>query len=1269
MTDAPNPDDRYGHLTDAQRRAVRTTGRSLLVSAAAGSGKTMVLAERCAYLVCDLEGDDRCNIDELLVVTFTDAASGEMRTRIRSAIRDRSREAPRCQHLQQQLHLLEQASISTIHSFCKTLIQRWFPQAGVDPQATVLAGDEAELLLQETLDLLLVDLYGREDDLALRFRQLVDDYGGGNDHTITQSLLNVHRFISSLPTPDQWLDEQIARIDPEIPSSLVNRIAEVQTRRLLAELQCQSEFAQSTLQTIRSCWPIAQNHVACLTEYIEHCTKWAESLRHDDPSAWETVADEIREVSFPKAASKPRGTSDEETAQYDAAKDQRERVKNLFEERLQRHFLFTADEYREGLLRVAPYVRTIVELVRELDEKYREAKDVQAAVDFNDLQRMAYNLLTVDRDPNRPSDVAKQVQRQFRHVLVDEFQDVDPLQEAILRLISRESADPPEGNLFAVGDIKQSIYRFRLAEPGLFSERAEAFDGEHPFGELIWLQHNFRSRPSIIDAVNLVFAPLMSRDFGGSQYDNRARLVAGATYPQGGDPKRTFDHPAVEMHVLEPITERTRQADAGDDDDPGADREELGGVEREAFLIARRIREWMGIEGNGERMQVAGKPAAPGEPPALRNIDYGDIVILLRSMPHKAGPIADVLRRMQIPVQVTRETGGLDSTEYRDVLSLLKLLDNRRQDIPLAAVLRSPLLGDRLNETELMRIRQHDDEVPFHAVVPRYAREGPDAELRDRLAVILTKLDRYRERIRNTPVADVLWEMLEDHDYPAYVAGLPDGARRREHLVRLHELARQFGRFHRQGLRRFLRFCDQMIERDQPMDASSATFHENAVRIMTVHTSKGLEFPVVICADMAKRFNLSDAQASILLDRRQGIALRAADADRRVLYPTLAHQLAAEMLHREDLSEELRVLYVALTRAREHLMVIARANPEQVESTRARGALDVRVPRLALESASHPLMWLLTAVGSAPRDAVQWNIDAVRRSPLFHIRVHPRAETDQWQIPPAVRPERAEDLAKVAALQPLPPDEPVAPEAEVEPLIAGIDAVYDGAELTTLTARVSVTELKRRWDASHEPDERVEGLIPDSRPVRMPAFFEEVTEPTSVRRGIATHRFLQFVDLARPCDAADLRAQLDELVAAGRLLSEDAELVMLDAAAWFFSTDQGRSLREHADRVEREVVFVSSLPADEYDPTVVPRDERDRLLLRGTVDVLIRHPDGIEILDYKTDRVDAGACHDRALGYHTQMAQYARAMAAICGRPVTRRALVFLHARQVLDLD
>lgn len=1283
MNMAPDPMDLLAHLTPGQRDAVLTVDTSLLVSAAAGSGKTTVLAERCAALVCDVPDLWRCSVDELLVVTFTEAAAEEMRRRIASAIRKRLDTRPKQRaYLQQQMYLLDSASISTIHAFCRQLIQRWFPQAGVDPQLSILAEDEAQLLRQEVLDTYFAELYGRDDELGERFQTLVDDYAGGRDAQLVPVVLRLHAFVSSLPDPQGWLAMTAQRLDEMARSAGDAVLHEVQGGRLERELTLQRAYCQQQAALIRRCWPVAQIHAETFDEQAAQLEAWLGELAGGDDAAWKSVASAVRGHAWPRK-SRPRNLDEDDKAAYESARQLVDRMKKVFRARVREAICDqTVDEYRAGLTCVLPYVRTLGQIVTEFGRRYQTAKTDQATADFNDLQRYAYDLLTGGDPGASPSDVARYLQRRYRYVLVDEFQDVDPLQVAILDAVSRERAEPAMGNMFTVGDIKQSIYRFRLAEPALFTQREQQFADPGALGRVIRLQENFRSRGEVLDAVNVIFRALMRGSFGGTDYDASAELRAGASYP-ADEQGSAFANPAIEFHVLEPITSATavvedEEENGGTDSpyapDDGGD-EELEAVEREAYLIGRRIQRWMGIEPAGELMHVVGRPESPGGEPVMRPVSYGDIVILLRSMPHKAEPMAALLRRMGIPVEVHRPTSDSNTAEINDVLSLLRVLDNQQQDIPLAAVLRSPICAERFSETELTRIRLIDRRGPFHRAVAAYVEQGDDESLGDKLRVALATLGRYRHRMQREPVARVLWAIYEETGYLAYVSGLPGGRRRRDHLLRLHEWARQFSGFARQGLRRFLRFVEQTLERGE-MPQAAAGSGGDVVRIMTVHASKGLEFPVVILADLQKRFNLSDVQGPILIDREYGLALRAVDGERRIRYPTLIQQLAADETRREDLAEELRVLYVALTRAREHLVLVGRASLNDVAAARARQVTEDASPpmlsELEMEAATSPMGWLLPVVGSLPGTAVTWHGEEEaghNRSSLFAVHVYPREQTDAWRRPEPTDTSQGDTLRRLAELEPLPTEEPFASDEAVEPIVNALSFEYPALELTTVPARVGVTELKRRWDATGDDQTRQSPSWGSGGLVARPRFIQSEEVSDAGARGSAMHRFMQLVDLARTCDERDLLEQREGLAAAGRLTAEEVQQINVADAAWFFGTELGREVRAAAERVHREVSFVAGLSPSELDDTVGPRDHQDVVLLRGIVDLLIAGDNGLGVVDYKTDRVAPKAVPQRATRYQTQMSYYAKALQAVHGKPIRRCQLVFLHARTVVDVE
>ncbi|MCH7873015.1 MAG: UvrD-helicase domain-containing protein, partial [Planctomycetes bacterium] len=657
--------------------------------------------------------------------------------------------------------------------------------------------------------------------------------------------------------------------------------------------------------------------------------------------------------------------------------------------------------------KTAPYIRTIIQLVTAFRDGYASRKRDLGVLDFADLERYAFDLLAEGGKPDTPSQAALSLHDRFRHVLVDEFQDINPIQDAIIRLASRESDPSRPSNLFVVGDVKQSIYRFRLAEPALFIERLN--DGADPATSsvAIRLQTNFRSRPPVIDAVNSVFERLMRKDFGGVAYDDDARLRAGRRVePADTDKAHRSRDPRVELHVLE-----KKWSDSSDDDDDDANSTDRGPaalsdparwtpIEREAYLIGLCIRESMA----DTALETDGHP-----------LGYGDVAVLLRARKVNAERVASILALMGIPAHADASGSLLATREIRDVLAALQLFDNAQQDIPLAAVMRSGILCEPLSVDQLLDIRCHDRAVAFHEAVRAYAHEGRDRKLRGRVRGLLDRLASYRESARRRPLAGVLWELYEKQGYLAYAGGLPGGAQRRANLLELHDLARCFGTFRRQGLRRFLGFVHLLDEGRQELPtAPSVGEAADVVRIMSIHQAKGLEFPVVFVAGLGTKFNLSDRSGRMIFERDAGIGLRAVDTDRMIEYPTVVHSRVTASIDHSTREEEMRVLYVAMTRARDKLVLVGSRN--HAEEIRAADG-GSSPSRLTVTTAVTPLDWLAPIVSGSSR---------VGPSAPFDLHVHSIEEMSGWQ--PHRHDKGADHATKraVARLGELPPDEPLA---------------------------------------------------------------------------------------------------------------------------------------------------------------------------------------------------------------------------------------------------
>ena len=1232
--------------TDAQLRGITATGHSVLVSAAAGSGKTAMLAERCAHLVC--EAAEPCDVSELLVVTFTEAAAAEMRGRIHRAIRGKIGESSPAERLRRQLDLVDQMQVSTLHGFCARVLRQHFHLVGLDPGFSVLDAEEARLLRGEVARDLFDDTYELDEDGL--FQRFVDAYGDGDDTRLVRQVIKTYELLTSLVGPAEWVERSRRRIEEAADPG-----------RPLERSELGKELVALIDQGLRTCAERCVKAVA-LVERLGGFEKYAEVLREsaqvlDD---WRRVfrdegldaLAEVAAVEFPRLPSLRNTVPNKELAKA-AVDSVRDEMKDGAWRKLLR---FTSTEWKEGLAAVAPHANVFLLLVEQFGRRYRQAKDAIRAVDFSDLERFTLDVL---RNPKykrlTPTWAARSYHRRFKHVLVDEYQDINEVQDAILALVSRECvADEPgvRTNLFCVGDVKQSIYRFRLAEAARFIERQRLFrdGGDPPLGEVIDLQQNFRSRAKLLGAVNEVFARLMTAEAVDIAYDESHHLKPGPQYPEAADGS-CFAGAPLELHLL---PAKPQAAADPEGEEGGEEGLELDRAEREAVLVAKRIREIVGADG-GTPMCVTDKdPSAPGGFRA-RPARYSDVVILLRSMRYKADQYADVLRQVGVPVHSESGTGYFESTEVRDVLALLDLMNNQRQDVPMAAVLRGPLGGLPDADDCLARVRlaypprRGEPAVPFHEAVVRYADERDD-ELAAHLRDFLHRLARWRAAAHRRPLADALWDVYEETGFLTYVAGLPDGEQRQANLLFLHERARQFGTFHRQGLARFIQFLDHLRADSDLGQPSVVSETENVVRVMSVHHSKGLEFPVVVLPDLGKSINLEDCAGTILADRRAGLGLAVADDRLKVRYPSLASTLVRQRLRQQALAEEMRVLYVALTRAKEHLVLVGTCGEGQREKWRARWGGDTPhggpIPADVILGAGCMLDWL------GP-------VSAAAGLRVIEVHEHTCDEVLAFTSPAKRRPVLTAEQQRLAELRPL--ESPPAPIAEADELIARLTAAYPFEPYTELPAAEAVADSADRRGSAGEGrgDRRGNAFTPASLP--KPRFLLEEGVLAAADVGEATHLVLQHLDFTRPCDAADVAAQVEEMV--GRKLIAPAPAAAVDRGAivWLCESPVGQLLREYARDLRRELpVYFAAEGAP------ASNDPRDRTMVRGRLDVLIPRPDGCVLIDYKTDAVAAGDVPVRAELYRPQVRQYREAVERITGKPVGEAYLVFLSPRVVV---
>ncbi|MHC4064835.1 MAG: helicase-exonuclease AddAB subunit AddA, partial [Planctomycetota bacterium] len=1159
--------------------------------------------------------------------------------RILEAIRERISRRPEDLYLRNQAALIDTAQISTLHAFCLWMLRRCFSQAGIDPTAPILDEDEAQLLRSETLETVFTELYTADTEPGRGFVRLVGDYGLGRDTGLAEVVLKLADFLRSLPHPRQWLDLVRSAVGASADDTVAGyqELVGTEMMRQRAHVEQLADYVERDLPE----WTFYGQKVR---DYAEALTRWSQS------GDWDALRDEIAalEITTRGAPRLAKGATDDESAGRDAARSLLDDVrKRLFGKQLRPLVRFSETEMHRGLTDTAPYLDTLIELVGQFDARYTRAKKAMDVLDFADLERGAYDLLRDENDLPGISVVAREFHTRFAHVLVDEFQDINPLQDAILKLSSRESDPDRDDNLFCVGDVKQSIYRFRLAEPQVFQSRVENADRDDSTAVCVGLQENFRSDPYLIDGINLLFERLMSREMGGVAYDESARLRPGLQRARHTAPA------PVELHLLQRRLEPRQQEDEEqryvDPTDPAS----WQVIEREAYLIGTRIRE---LRRSG--MTVDGRPP-----------QWRDIAVLLRAPAHTAAPMVEILGRMGIPSCTPVGSPLLASTEVRDVLALLTVLDNPQQDIPLASVLRSGVAGLSFTEDDLVAMRCLDREVPFHEAVRRYRSEGDDADLGLRLGQLLDRLARWRRDARRRPLADVLWNIYRQSGYLAYVGGLARGQTRRANLLALHERARQFGGFQKQGLHRFLRFIESLESSGRDLAAAPPTGQaQDVVTIMSIHRSKGLEFPVVFVADLAHRFNLDDARGDIIFDRRLGLGLRVVDPQRLIKYPSILHKRVARSIEANTRDEELRILYVALTRACQRLILVGSTDLQGVVrdrelSRRSSGA----VSPLTLASAGTPLDWIIPALAAAPPESVQWpDKEPAGQSgdpPLHRVEFHTEDEMADWHLETSTGVAENPALAAAARLKPLPAEEPrSADDFDDAAVLDRLDYPYPHLAASSVRAALAVSEAKRAADPFTDEHQ------PTGQPYYRPSFdppavlAEKAPRLTPQERGTLTHRVLQLWNFAEPIEQA-----LQRLVDAGRLTAEQPGIIDSDALTWFADTPLGRRIRDAGGAYRREFLFISAESADLFDPALEGTCD-ERVLVRGIADGVLTDSQGLEIVDFKTDALSPDAVAARADGYRLQMQLYARAVARIWRRPVTRCWLIFLAPRRIVEI-
>lgn len=1247
----PKPDSVF--WTDDQWKAMTAEGRDILVAAAAGSGKTAVLVERIIRKITTTSHP--LDVDELLVVTFTNAAAAEMRHRIGEALQQAINANPESHHLRKQLSLLNRASISTLHSFCQEVIRRFYYFIDVDPGFRVADGVEAQLLRDEALDDLFEEEYGKPDNEP--FFAVVDSFTSDrNDDQLQEIILELYDFAQSNPNPNEWLDSIVSLYEVE-ESMSIEQLPFMES--VFYEIDLYLERAK---QLVEAAYEITQlpGGPAPRAETYQEDLHIINGLIAARQNGWTALHEAMQLVKFPRAKSCRRADYDGEL--LDAAAGLRDKGKKVITDSLGGYFTRKAENLLLDMQKMKAHMHTIVYLVKAFSKRFTEMKKEKGLADFSDLEHYCLNILiTKDEQGNEcASEAALAYQKRFKEILVDEYQDTNRVQETIIQLVT--NSEEQSGNLFMVGDVKQSIYRFRLAEPTLFLDKYDRFGhaGEQQ-GLKIDLAQNFRSRKEVLEGTNFIFQQIMDPYIGEIAYDEAAKLRVGATYPEEPFPIELL---LIDQGEGEHNT-ASRDDNVDSEDSEEFDQEELEQAQLEARIIAQQIKTAI-----AERRPVYHPKTKTSSP-----LMYRDIVILLRSMTW-APEIMEELKRQGIPVYADLSSGYFEATEVSIVLSLLKVIDNPLQDIPLAAVLRSPIV--QLNEEELSLLRMNWKQGSFYEALQAYIEEKRVDDKDDmyvKVKSFMNKLQQWRTMARQGALSELIWHLYRETRFYDYVGGLPGGKQRQANLNALYDRARQYEATTFRGLFRFLRFIERMRDRGDDLgEARALSEQEDVVRMMTIHKSKGLEFPVVFVAGLGRKFNFKDLQGQYLLDKEFGLATKFVDLEKRISLKSLPQLAFKAKKRREMIAEEMRVLYVALTRAKEKLYLTATL--KDLEKERQNWLRELDNPDWLLNQydrlvAKRYLDWIGPAL-VRHEDCEALNDGNMKMLPseiiqhpsCWHVSVRKAEQLLEEKIDETQPFEQL--FEKIKQQQPVPTSSHYAEQVDAQ---LGWEYPFHAA--VSHRSKQSVTEIKRLHELAGE-DSGTDLIVKARKPlVSRPKFMQEKSL-TPAERGTAMHTVMQHIPFAMEMTEQNISSFLKEMVEREILTVEQQGVIDVEMVLDFFASPVGIRLQQ-AKEIKREVPFSFALPANEVYPDW--KGANEPVLIQGMIDCLFTDDAGTVLLDYKTDRITSrfrgGFAEARPIleeRYRVQINLYARAAEEILNITIDDKILYFFDGARVIEM-
>ncbi len=1288
--------------TEEQRQVIELRNRNLLVSAAAGSGKTAVLVERIVQKV--LDQNHPVDIDRMLIVTFTKAAAAEMRERVSQAIEARMEQEPENSSLQRQATLVHNAQITTIDSFCLYVVRNYFQTIGLEPSFRIADPGELKLLKADVAAEVMEEHYKQKEE---GFLQLADRYATArSDAALEEFMLRLYDFSQSYPWPLEWLASLGSHYQIENLQQL-NEQAWMQgllryLGHVTADLKRQMQEAAALCMDADGpgMYLAAVQDDVALLEDLCAC------------SSYEAYADRLSALKFTKlgVSRKYEGS----TEKQDQVKEWRKTMKDMLGKLKKAFFYQDSLKMLSDIQKILPDVSALSELALAFSRAYRQKKEERNLLDFSDIEHYALKIL-VDEKTRQATAAARELRETYEEIMIDEYQDSNYVQETILRAVSREESG--QNNIFMVGDVKQSIYRFRLARPELFIDKYKTYTAEESSCQKIDLYKNFRSRKETIDSINWIFYRIMHEDLGNVEYDTKAALYAGASYPQITDDVRAKEleepHDAdsqeavpgdayLKEELKQPHDADSQEAVPGDvypkekpEEPRHADSQEAVPADgylkesrnnpfRSELLLAQASKEELAQDGMNSWQEMEARMTAARirelldsqmvtdkADGRLRPVRYQDIVILLRSMTGWADTFLKILTQAGIPAHTASRTGYFSAVEIQIILSMLSILDNPLQDIPFAAVLASPIGG--MSGEELAEIKTYSREHFYYLALEEYAQYGPggmekqehaDEEgslLREKAVRFLALYKKLRRLTAFTPVHKLIQTVLQETGYDSFIQAMPSGNQRRANVDMLVEKAAAYEKTSYKGLFHFVRYIEKLKKYEVDFgEADITSENENVVRIMSIHKSKGLEFPVVFVCGMGKQFNRQDTRSRLILHPEYGIGLDFIDADRRIRKSGFIKKILENEIGIENQGEELRVLYVALTRAKEKL-ILTGAVKEVPEETAERKP----EPQHQEVKELHPGRSMDYFTRYQASCYLDWVYPCVKDAgDLFHIRIYKIQDLMMQEAVEAavnrLSQRQVEQLFQTADRQ------------CYRQLDEKLSWQYPFASDTDLKTKISVTELKRHQSEVLQEDAYLsEEMFTQERESIIPLFMQEggSQEKKGALRGSAVHKIMEELDFVRSIKStdrvADIRMQIQDMLDRQRITKEMKQLASPGLFAGFLNSPllERMAKAQQQGQLYKEQPFVMGIPASR----LYEKASGELVLIQGIVDVYWIEDGGLVILDYKTDSVKQE--EELVKRYKIQLELYAEALQKAAGVQVKEKLIYSFALRKTVRVQ